>query len=513
MRGYNKIIRCLLALSMLVGCVKENSNKMDGVTIKLNGFDLDDAKAMAHLKTDGAVTKAPVEFQQSEALYLVYGDNEIRLPEIKFSVEVPDSMSNWEKNQLLKDIHITVAEPFIKDCGNYIFVRTSLGYYTTFNDSLHASPYMGARAFYLIRKEDGQLCEITDWSNGMASLLLYQDMVVDSAGNYYLVNLPGSHATSVHRLFETQDGFEVRTADVGWVQIDFSSSIIDGGLADLTYIADQFQLTQTGPVVIGKDDKLYTYSAARGLNDTGEYFEGIIQLGIVSPDLTCEKVRIDGSLLGFHKSGNDLMLFVIDRSTFKLYNATDGCKLLSSVTVDNYDERYMDWGFKSSGNIDGIYTFCEADVFVRFDVNKGECTTQIFGEAIREYLHAGYQFIGGNFYLAYSPWESGYVDVLKIDVLTEKVEQLRRLEIPEGCFFAGGIWVEDEAKGRLCLNGTFVNQTSNLIVEEVNVEIYDPEIAEAYAKANAVEDYGIDFGSYTVVNVVPLDDELVSSQN
>ena len=101
MRGYNKIISCLLALTMLVGCVKENTNKMDGVTIKMNGFNLDDAKAMAHLKTDGAETKAPVEFQQSEALYLVYGDIEIRLPEIKFSVEVPDSLSNWKKNQLL----------------------------------------------------------------------------------------------------------------------------------------------------------------------------------------------------------------------------------------------------------------------------------------------------------------------------------------------------------------------------------------------------------------------------
>lgn len=512
MRGYNKIISCLLALSMLVGCVKENTNKMDGVTIKMNGFNLDDAKAMAHLKTDGAETKAPVEFQQSEALYLVYGDNEIRLPEIKFSVEVPDSMSNWKKNQLLKDIHITVGEPFIKDCGNYIFVRTSLGYYTTFNDFLD-TVNNGARAFYLIRKEDGQLYEITDWSNGMAYLLAYQDMVVDSAGNYYLVNSPGTHATSVHRLFETQDGFEVRTADVGWVQIDFSS-YIDGGLMDLTYIADQIQLTQTGPVVIGKDDRLYTYSAARGLNDTCEYFEGIIQLGIVSPDLTCEKVRIDGSLLGFHKSGNDLMLFVIDRSTFKLYNATDGCKLLSSVTVDNYDERYMDWEFHCLGNIDGIYTFCSGDLMVKFDVNRGECTRHVFDEAITEYLNAGYHIIGGNFYIAYSPWESDYVDVLKIDVLTQTVEQLKRLDVPIGCFFTGvGIWIEDEAQGKVHLHGAFVNKSDNLIVEEVDVEMFDSEIAEAYAKANAVEDYGIDFGSYKIVNVVPLDDDLASSNN
>lgn len=484
---------------------------MDGVTIKLNGFDLDDAKAMAHLKTEGAETKAAIGFGQTDALYLVYDGNEIRLPDIQFSVEVPDDMSNWEKKQLLKDIHITVGEPFIKDCGNYIFVRTSLGYYTTFNGFFDAANN-GARAFYLIRKEDGQLYEITDWSNGMAYLLAYRDMVVDSAGNYYLVNLPGSHATSVHRLFETQDGFEVRTADVGWVQIDFSS-YIGGGSSDLTYIADQFQLTQTGPVVIGKDDKLYTYSAARGLNDTREYFEGIIQLGIVSPDLTCEKVRIDGTLLGFHKSGNDLMLFVIDRSTFKLYDATDGCKLVSSVTVDNYDERYMDWDFHSSGNIDGIYTFCCDDLMVRFDVNRGECTNHVFGEAVREYLHAGYHVVGGNFYLAYSPWESDYVEVLKIDVLTETVVQLKRLEIPEGCSFAGGIMVEDEAKGKLRLNGFFESNSDHRVVGEVDVEIYDSEIAEAYAKNNAVEDYGIDFGSYKVVNVVPLDDELVSSQN
>ena len=64
-----------------------------------------------------------------------------------------------------------------------------------------------------------------------------------------------------------------------------------------------------------------------------------------------------------------------------------------------------------------------------------------------------------------------------------------------------------------CLHGCFVNKSDNLIVEEVDVEMFDSEIAEAYAKANAVEDYGIDFGSYKVVNVVPLDDDLASSNN
>ena len=502
MRRDIKIAFCLLGLLMLIGCAKDGSDKMKGVTIKLDGFNLDDAKAMAHLQSEGAETKSNVEFQQTDALYLVYDDNEIRLPDVQFSVEVPNDMSNWEKKQLLKDIHISVGEPFIKDCGKYILVRTSLGYYTTFNGGLDfAGSAYGVKAFYLIRKEDGKLFTITDWNNDMGCLLLYQDMVVDSSGNYYLVVAPENVCTSVHRLFETQDGFEVRTVNIGSVQIDFSDEFDLDSPGGLTYYADQYKLTQKGPVVIGKDDKLYTLTYTLG----EEFYERNLVLGIVSSDLTYEKVNIDGSLIGFHKSGGEMMLFVIDGSTFKLYDATDGCKLLSSVTIEGDGESSMYWAFQGLDNVDGVYTFCSTDIMVKFDVNKGECTTRVLSEAIREYLHAGCQFVGGNFYLAYSPWESGYVDVLKIDVLTEKVEQLRRLEIPEGCVFAGGIGVEDETKGRLRLSGTFVNNTSNLIVEDVNVEIYDPEIAEAYAKDNAVEDYGIDFGSYKVVNVIPLD--------
>ena len=150
---------------------------------------------------------------------------------------------------------------------------------------------------------------------------------------------------------------------------------------------------------------------------------------------------------------------------------------------------------------------------VRFDVNRGECTRHVFDTAITEYLHAGYHVIGGNFYLAYSPWESDYVEVLKIEVLTGTVEQLKRLEVPDGCFFTGGIMLEDEAQGKLRLNGTFVNKSDNLIVGEVDVELCDPEIAEAYAKTNVVENYGIDFGEYKVVTVVPLDESLKPSDN
>ena len=512
MRGYIKVTSCLLVLSMLTGCGMNGPDKMNGVTIKLDGFNLDDAKAMAHLQSDGAATKASIEFEQADALYLVYDDNEIRLPETKFSVEVPDDMSNWEKNQLLKDIHITVRDPFIKDCGKYILVRTSLGYHTTFDGFLDMG-YDDVRSFYLIRKEDGKLFTITDWGNGMQYLLLYRDLVVDSSGNYYLVIQSGSAYTSVHRLCETQDGFEVRTATVGMRLID----IYEDGMGDIVTYADQFQLTQKGPVVIGKDDKLYTISYVRVPDATDGGREGNLVLGIVSPDLTCEKVNIDGMLIGFHKSGSDLMLFVADRSTFKLYNATDGCKLLSSVTKEGYDERFIE-GFQEVGHKDGVYSYYGADLIVRFDVNSGECTVSEVNETICNYLsnhnnaHAK-AYCAGKFYVAYSPDEENYVEVLKVDVMAETVEKLRRLDGPEGCFFSGGIMIEDESEGKLLITGTFIRKDGGMGVEEVNQQIIVPEIAQEYAEANAVKDYGIDFGTYKVVNVVPLTDDLDSSEN
>ena len=514
MRGYIKIASCLLALSMLVGCGKENSNKMDGVTIKLDGFDLDNAKAMAHLKTEGAETKASIGFGQTDALYLVYDGNEIRLPDIQFSVEVPDNMSNWEKKQLLKDIHISVGTPEIKDCGNYIFVKASLSYYTTFNGGLEhgiistgGGNSMGAIAYYLVRKEDGQIFDITeDVSKELGPLKFYNNMVMDSNGNYYMITTAGNGAAAaVHRLYKTETGFEIKTVNVGLSDIDWSAA-----WNDLHYV---LPLEQRGPVVIGEDGKVYTVSSSRGINAEEEY----MVLGIVSPDLTCEKVRIDGTLLGFHKSGNELLLFVIDKSTFKLYDATDGCKLVSSVTKEGYDERFIE-GFQEVGHKDGVYSYYGADLIVRFDVNSGECTVLEVNETICNYLsyhnnaHAK-AYCGGKFYVAYSPDEENYVEVLKLDVMAETVEKLRRLDGPEGCFFSGGIMIEDESEGKLLITGTFIRKDDGMIVEEVNQQIIVPEIAQAYAEANAVEYYGIDFGTYKVVNVVPLTDDLDSSEN
>ena len=105
------------------------------------------------------------------------------------------------------------------------------------------------------------------------------------------------------------------------------------------------------------------------------------------------------------------------------------------------------------------------------------------------------------------------MEVLKIDVLKETVEKLKTFDVPGGCRFSGGIKIENESEGKLLVSGFYYSKDDGVISEEVHQQISVPEIAQAYAEANAVKDYGIDFGTYKVVNVVPLTDDLDSSEN
>ena len=66
-----------------------------------------------------------MEFNQEDALYLVYDNNEIRLPEIKFTVEFPDSYSERDKKELKEYVSVTIEEPKIKDFGKYIYVYSA----------------------------------------------------------------------------------------------------------------------------------------------------------------------------------------------------------------------------------------------------------------------------------------------------------------------------------------------------------------------------------------------------
>ena len=157
-----KLLFVAAAVVLLAGCSKWKNEEPE-FTFKIQAMNLEGANAMAHLQS-GAGTKASVGFEQEDALYLVYDNNEIRLPEITFTVEVPDSYSERDKKKLMEDVHVSIGEPKIKDFGNYIYVYSSLSYYTTFNGSLECPPLqaMGPgsqnsvpHSNTLIRKSDG----------------------------------------------------------------------------------------------------------------------------------------------------------------------------------------------------------------------------------------------------------------------------------------------------------------------------------------------------------------------
>ena len=486
MRGYIKVTSCLLALSMMASCGLSNPINTGHIKVQIKEMNLDGAKAMAHLKNGNPGTKASLGFEQEEALYLVYDNNEIRLPEIKFSVEIPDTYSEMDRKRLMKDIHVTIGEPIIKDFGEYIYVLSSLSYYSTIDGFLDVPPTTPGplgrpHSHTLVRKSDGY-CWTVDDNIGIP--LYYSTIGQDSQGNTYF--LTSENHWRVGRLYNSGDEVEVKSVD-----------ILIGNIMQYLRLP---QLLEYGGNI---------WVAGSYLT---EDLKVVTEYGKVSSDLIYDKVRLDGQLIGFEKYGDNAYLFVIEESTFKVYNAggelTASTELTTSTDVDPHRvETYL------LSAADGLYEYYCNGAILRFDAKSGACTVSEVNETQYNYLSYKKFFYGGKFYVAYSPDEENYVEVLKVDVMAETVEKLKRLDGPEGCLFSGGIWIENFREGKLLMYGTFIRKDDGMGVEQVNQQIIVPEIAEAYAEANAVKDYGIDFGTYKVVNVVPLTDDLDSSEN
>lgn len=501
-----KFLFAVVAVVLLVGCSKWR-NKEPEFTFKIQGMNLEGAKAIAHLQ-GGPGTKATIGFEQEEALYLVYDNNEIRLPEISFTVEFPDSYSERDKKELKEYTHVSLCEPILKDFGKYIYVYSALTYEVDLPGILDKQPigvvtpgtqFMIPHCNTLVRKSDG-LCLIVDDNIGGILYGMYgreSQVEEDSQGRYYISSYDGNEVR-VGRLFDVEGGVEIRTVDV----VDKDGVV--SGLPrmqicnDIAYVACSWMFPGSPSV------NLIVGGAA---------------LLAVSPDFTCERTYFEGMyLMGFEKYGNDAYLFVCEDpmisggSDFavKVYKIASGCELVASTAaVANV------YGGECNllSDVDGIFTYCCFGTIVRFDVNSGECTTPVMDEAICGYIAGGATFINGKYYHAHCPEGSNYMEVLKIDVLTETVEQLMKFDVPEGCWFDGRFSLADESEGRLHLDGRFVRNEDAVLVEEVSEDVFDPEIAEAYAKAQAEANYGIDFGSYKVVTVVPLDESLESSGN
>lgn len=508
MRGYIKITCCLLALSMLTGCGLSDPTGADDIKVQIKEMNLDGAKAMAHLQSGNSGTKASMEFNQEDALYLVYDNNEIRLPEIKFTVEAPDSWSEYERKKWMEALHVNLDDPTIKDFGEYIYVFSSLNYYIDGNGILTAPslhlPSPGEmtdrpHSNTLIRKKDGHCLTIDD--NIGASLYWAVSVAKDSEGHTYFTSMTGN-GWRFCRLHNSNEGIAVKSVD-----------IIDKGGAHVN-----------GTTMQACNDKVYVACMWCLLDEWGMPYIGGTALATVSSDLTCERMYLGGvesELLVFEKYGEAAYLFMYEDSEIKVYNAVSGCELVASVTgVEAHDRSSFTILGKNEGkraallsDADGILTvyYIGADAIVRFNTTTGECTYSALDDTIRDYLSAGFCLAGKNFYCGYYSEESTYVEILKIDAVSGTVERLKKLDAPTGYNYYGTTFVlEDESKGHVHLTSHFVNYDGNDSVD-IEAEIYDPEIASAYAKANAIED--IDFGTYKVVNVVPLTDDLASSEN
>lgn len=487
MRGYIKVTSCLLSLSMLVGCVKSNTVGSGDFKVQIKGMNLDGAKAMAHLQSGNPGTKASMEFGQEEALYLVYDNNEIRLPEIKFTVEAPDSWSAWDKKKWLEAIHVNIKDPLIKDFGEYIYVFSSLDYYIDGHGILSCPPHqimlkpghMPDRPHNntLVRKKDG-LCVTVDDNIGV---LLYwgSSIMKDSNGHAYFVSF-SSDSYQICRLYDENGRIDIKSTNL----FDYGHQYLRPQFLECNgdiYVASSYQYEEDG------------MTNAKTLLDK------------VSSDLTIEKTCLEGHLLGFEKCGDNAYLFVQDYSGFKVYDT--GCELVASAAIEDSQVSPL------ISSADGVFVYYYHNGFiVRFDAKNRECSVSEL-KTIRNYLSYWNIYYKGKIYVLHCPSEEIFVEVLKVDVMTETVEQLKKISVPEGCLFNCTLHLVDESTGTLGVEGHIVRSDDGTLVEEVREKIVDPEIAQAYADDVAAKYYGIDFGTYKVVNVVPLTDDLASSEN
>lgn len=488
MRGYNKIISCLLALSMLVGCVKSNTVESSDFIVQFKEMNLDGAKAMAHLQSGNPGTKASMEFGQEEALYLVYDNNEIRLPEIKFTVEAPDSWSEWDKKKWLEAIHVNINDPLIKDFGEYIYVFSSLDYYIDGHGILSCPSHQivlepgqmpdSPHSNTIVRKKDG-LCVTVD--DNIGALLYWGSSIMnDSNGHAYFVSYSSDSSQKICRLDEVNGGIDIK-----------STNLFDYGHQ---YLSPQF-LECNGDIYVASS----YYYEEDGMTNAKTLLDKVFS------DLTIEKTYLEGRLWGFEKYGDNAYLFVQDYSGFKVYD-TEG-ELVASAAIE--DSRVS----PLISSADGVFVYYYHSGFiVRFDAKNRECSVSEL-KTIRNYLSYWNIYYKGKIYVLHSPSEETFVEVLKVDVMTETVEQLKKISVPEGCLFNCTLHLADESTGTLGVEGHIVRSYDGTIVEEVREKIVDPEIAQAYADDVAAKHYGIDFGTYKVVTVVPLDDDLASSNN
>ena len=509
-----KFLFAIAVIMLLAGCSKWR-NEEPQFTFNIQAMNLEGAKAMAHLQS-GAGTKASVGFEQEDALYLVYDNNEIRLPKISFTIEFPDSYSEKDKKELKEYTHVCLREPIVKDLGKYIYVYSALTYEVDLPGILDGNPlgecapggeFRIPHCNTLVRKSDGLCLTVDDNIGG----LLYEDGSLiedDSQGRCYIAAYSGySGRVQVGRLIDEDGGVQIKMVDV----------VGKTGMVSML------------PRMLVSDD--IAYVACHSWRREGN-LEGGIALVALSPDFTCQRTYLEReTVIGLEKYGNCVYLFGCEEGilsgaeedTFKVYNVTSGCDLVASRTfapgartsIQHLSKDNPTYPCEVISEKNGVFTCYLLGNIVQFDAKSGECTIPELNEVIRGYVSDSvvYFYPEGDLYLVHHNKEGKYVELLKIDITTASVEQLKRIAVSQEGHCNCKLTLADERTGTLRVEVEIVRTEDGAIIEKVREDVVEPEIAEAFADAEAKEHYGIDFGTYKVVNVVPLTDDLDSSEN
>lgn len=470
-----KIVFYFVAIAILLtGCDNHNGDRHYDVLLRVKGIDLKGAKAIAHLQGN-AVSRASVNVNNQDALYLVYDNNEIRLPKYDIQFQIPDDLPEEEKEYYLSHIHLDLSEPMIFDLGKYIaIVQTYHCYWDDPNDDIldrapQASIGDDNAIVTVVRKKDGYCARANfEYVVSMCNQTANMRTAFDSKENLYSLSysietntatlgkttIAGDTVVSKKYDFEYPVAY-VSTGLVPWIAIDKTDRVfaaVDVINADDQIVANLMTLSSSG-------------------NMTSDQFEGLFY-GLFD---------YAGEIYMATTNYNDL-----GDPALNIYNVSNENTLVASKSISEMGN--IEFG-EYLGHKDGVICWKVGDnnTLVKYDIRNQECATNEVSEDMQEYLITHNMMKHHYNGCVYAVKDCGTsIEVRKVDFINGSVEVFTSIEVPVGTQMINYIFQPGIA-GSAYFKLSFNDGSSKLVMLGESDDLSQ-----------------IDIKSYKVVNVVPL---------
>lgn len=417
-----KIAFYLAAIAiMLIGCDNHHGHKSYDVILKIKGIDLKGAKAIAHLQSNDG-TRASVNVNNQDALYLVYDNNEVRLPEYNIEFQIPDDLPEEEKEYYLSHIHLDLSEPMIFDLGKYIaIVQTYHCYWDDPNDSfLDRAPIAAIMGdnntiVTVVRKKDGYCARANfEYVMSICNQTANMRTAFDSKENLYSMSydmetnaatlskttIVGDTVVSKKYDFEYPVAY-VSTGLVPWIAIDKTDRVfgaVDVYYSDGSTVANLMTLSSSG-------------------NMTTACFEGLFYGLFDYAD------QIYMATANYNESGEPVL---------NIYNVSNENTLVSSKSINEVGN--IEFG-EYLGHKDGVICWKVGDNnrLVKYDSRNQEYSINEVSEDMQEYLITHNMMKHHYNGCVYAVKDCGTsIEVHKVDFINGTVEVFTSIEVPAG---------------------------------------------------------------------------------